>query len=163
MIQRIPPQAGQESVWDYPRPPRVDPTTKRVQVVFNGVTILDTTRAIRILETSHPPTYYLPPDDFVAGVLVRADGTSYCEFKGQARYWSISVNGKTAARCAWSYPRPLDGYQAIADYVALYAGPMDACYVAGERVTPQEGGFYGGWITSDVVGPFKGAAGTWGW
>ncbi|MCS7001377.1 MAG: DUF427 domain-containing protein [Dehalococcoidia bacterium] len=159
----IPPAAGQESVWDYPRPPRVEPTSKRVRVVFNGTVIADTTKALRVLETSHPPCYYLPPDAFLEGVLRHAHRTSFCEFKGMARYYDVVVGDKVAPAAAWYDPDPLPGYEAIRDYVAVYAGMMDECTVDGERVAPQPGGFYGGWITSDVVGPFKGEPGSADW
>jgi uncharacterized protein (DUF427 family) len=161
--QRIPPGPGQESVWDYPRPPRVAPTSKRVQIMFKGVTIVDTTAAIRVLETSHPPAYYIPPQDIMAGVIQPAVGKSVCEFKGAARYWTVNVQGLTAPKCAWSYPIPLAGFETIRDYVAFYASRMDACYVDGELVRAQEGDFYGGWITNEIVGPFKGSPGTWFW
>lgn len=154
---------SQESVWDYPRPPRLEPTTKRVQVVFAGVTIADTTRAYRVLETSHPPVYYLPPVDVRRELLVRSPRSSFCEWKGRAAYWSLVVGERQARDVAYSYPAPTAPFDAIRDYLAFYAAPMDACFVAGERVTPQAGGFYGGWITSDLVGPFKGGPGTSGW
>lgn len=154
---------GQESVWDYPRPPRVEPTSKRVRIVFNGETVVDTTHAIRVLETSHPPVYYIPRSDIVANFLKPAQGRSFCEFKGGASYWTLDVNGKTAVKVAWSYEDPLPGYEAIKGHLAFYAGRVDACYVGDEQVTPQPGDFYGGWITSDIVGPFKGGPGTMGW
>lgn len=159
----IKPGPGQESVWDYPRPPRLEATEKQIQIVFNGVVIADTRRAYRVLETSHPPVYYIPPDDIVAGVLVAVNGRSFCEWKGQASYYSVRVGGQEAHKVAWTYPNPTPAFAPIKHYVAFYAGPMDACTVDGERVTPQPGDFYGGWITSDVVGPFKGEPGSWGW
>jgi uncharacterized protein (DUF427 family) len=162
-IQREVPGENQESVWDYPRPPRVEPTNKRIRIVFNGVNIVDSTNACRVLETSHPPVYYIPQSDIQMAHIKMAEGRSYCEFKGAATYWTVEVNGKTAEKAAWSYAKPLPGFEAIRDYLAFYAAPMDACYVDDEKVTPQPGNFYGGWITSDVVGPFKGAPGTWGW
>ena len=152
-----------ESVWDYPRPPRVEPTSRRIRVVFNGVTIADTTRAQRVLETSHPPVYYLPPEDVRLEYFTPTPRRTFCEFKGQASYWTITVNGQTAADAAWSYRQPAPGYESLAGWIAVYPGRMDACYVDEERVTPQPGDFYGGWITSDMVGPFKGGPGTWGW
>jgi uncharacterized protein (DUF427 family) len=154
---------GQESVWDYPRPPRVEPTSKRVRIVFNGETVVDTTHAIRVLETSHPPVYYIPRSDIAANFLKPAQGRSFCEFKGGASYWTLDVNGKTAVKVAWSYEDPLPGYEVIKGHLAFYAGRVDACYVGDEQVTPQPGDFYGGWITSDIVGPFKGGPGTMGW
>lgn len=161
--KRVEPGPGQESVWDYPRPPRVEPTDKRIQVVFNGVTIADTRRAQRVLETSHPPVYYIPPEDIQMAYLVPAAGSSWCEWKGRASYYDVVVGDREAERAAWTYHEPLKGFESIKEHVAFYAGPMDACYVAGERVRPQPGGFYGGWITGDVVGPFKGGPGTRGW
>ncbi len=152
-----------ESVWDYPRPPRVEPTNRRIRVVFNGVTIADTTRAQRMLETSHPPVYYLPPEDVRLEYFTPTSRRTFCEFKGQASYWTITVNGRTAADAAWSYPHPAPGYESIAGWIAVYPGRMDACYVDDEQVTPQPGDFYGGWITSDIIGPFKGGPGTQGW
>ncbi len=159
----VEPGPGQESVWDYPRPPRVEETSQHVRVVFNGVTIAETHRAQRVLETSHPPVYYIPPEDVRMAHLVEAAGSSWCEWKGRARYYDVVVEGKKAERAAWAYPQPRTDFESIKDHVAFYAGPMDGCTVDGERVKPQPGGFYGGWITSDVVGPFKGDPGTLGW
>jgi uncharacterized protein (DUF427 family) len=159
----ITPQPGQESVWDYPRPPHLEATAKRIQIVFNGVTIVDTTAAYRVLETSHPPTYYMPPADIQMSYLQPADRQTFCEWKGSGRYYSVVVGDRILTDVAWYYAQPTLAFAAIRNYVAFYAAPMDACYVAGERVIPQPGNFYGGWITSDVVGPFKGEAGSWGW
>jgi uncharacterized protein (DUF427 family) len=161
--QRIEPAPGQESVWDYPRPPRVEDSEKHIRVVFAGVVIADTRRAKRVLETSHPPVYYIPPEDIRMEYLAQTDRTSWCEWKGRASYYSITVNGRRATNAAWFYPDPQNAYAAIRNHVAFYPQQMDACYVDGERVQPQPGGFYGGWITSDVVGPFKGGLGTTGW
>jgi uncharacterized protein (DUF427 family) len=154
---------GQESVWDYPRPPRLEPEGRRIVVVLGGETIAETDRALRVLETSHPPTYYLPPDAFVPGALVPAPGTSFCEWKGSARYWTLRGGGVEAAAAGWSYPSPTAGFAALADHVALYCAAVDRCEVGGEVATAQPGGFYGGWVTSWVVGPFKGEPGTLGW
>jgi len=159
----IQPQEGQESVWDYPRPPRLEQTDKRIQIVFNGVVIADTTRAYRVLETSHPPGYYIPPEDINSKYFQRDSGSSLCEWKGQATYYTVVVDNKRAVRTAWAYHNPTQPFAKLRDYVSLYAGPMDACYVDGEQVTPQPGCFYGGWITDDVVGPFKGEPGSWFW
>lgn len=161
--RRVEPGPGQESVWDYPRPPRVEPTDSHVVVVLGGVTIADSRRALRVLETSHPPVYYLPPEDLARGCLTATTRTSWCEFKGQATYLTISAGGRTEANAAWTYPRPLPGYEALADSVAFYPSRMDACSVDGEHVEAQPGDFYGGWVTSNIVGPFKGEPGTWGW
>jgi uncharacterized protein (DUF427 family) len=159
----IPPKAGQESVWDYPRPPKVEATPKRIRIIFNGVVIADSTNAKRVLETSHPPSYYIPQQDIKMEFFNATSRKTYCEYKGTASYWTISVNGKETASAAWSYQNPSKGYEAIKDFLAFYPGRMDACYIAEEKVKPQAGDFYGGWITSDVVGPFKGEPGTQGW
>nr|WP_293911935.1 DUF427 domain-containing protein [Deinococcus sp.] len=163
----LPTQPGQESVWAYPRPPRLERTPRRLQVWLGGELIADTARstqqAFRVLETSHPPGYYLPPDAFLPGVISRAGGSSMCEFKGAASYWTLSAAGQVAERAAWSYERPTSAFAGMAGYVALYAGRVDECQVAGEVVTPQPGEFYGGWITADIVGPFKGVPGSVGW
>jgi uncharacterized protein (DUF427 family) len=161
--KRIEPKPGQESVWDYPRPPRLEPVPERIRVILNNVVIVETTRALRILETSHPPTYYLPPGDFRPDVLVPGTHRSFCEWKGQARYFDVVAGDRRAENAAWSYPEPVPAYADLRDHVALYAHAMDACYVGDEQVQAQLGNFYGGWITSRIVGPFKGAAGTWGW
>lgn len=162
-IQREKPGPDQESVWDYPRPPRVEATSDRVTVTLGGVVVADTVRSLRVLETSHPPVYYLPRADVVDGSLLPAAGQSYCEFKGRAGYLDVRSGNVTAARAAWYYPDPSPGFEALRDHVAIYPGSMEECTVAGERVAAQEGDFYGGWITSRVVGPFKGAPGTLGW
>ena len=161
--ERISPALGQESVWDYPRPPRVERSTERVVVRFGGEVVADTTEAVRVLETSHPPAYYLPRSSFVDGSLVPAPGLSYCEFKGEARYLSVAAGGDLMESAAWYYPVPQPGYQQLRDYVSVYPGRMDACLVDGELVEAQAGGFYGGWITARIVGPFKGDPGTEGW
>ncbi len=163
MIHRIPPGPGQESVWDYPRPPKLERTAKRLEVIFEGVRIADTHRGYRVLETSHPPVYYLPPDDIATEYLREAGGGSYCEWKGRARYWDVVVGEAVAERVAWSYPDPTPRFASLKDHLAFYAGPMDECRVEGEPVTPQPGGFYGGWVTADLVGPFKGIPGSRGW
>ncbi len=163
IVKRVQPAPGQESVWDYPRPPRVESTPERVVVRLGGAVIVDTGAALRVLETSHPPAYYLPRAAFPDGALVPAPGTSFCEYKGLARYLTIRTPDATAERSAWFYPTPSPGFEQLADYVSLYPAAMDSCTVDGEVVTPQAGGFYGGWITSRVVGPFKGEPGTLGW
>ena len=158
-----PPAPGQESVWDYPRPPHLQPANCRIQVVLGGVTIADTSGALRVLETSHPPVYYLPPGDIVRGTLTPSGRRSFCEFKGWASYSTVSAGGRAEPAAAWAYLDPSPGYEAMAGYVAFYAARMDACYVDGERATPQPGGFYGGWVTSSVAGPFKGVPGSNAW
>lgn len=161
--KRIEPSAGQESVWDYPRPPGLEKIVARLRVIFNGHAVADTTAGYRVLETSHPPVYYIPPGDVVRRYLQSAPGGSWCEFKGQAQYWSLVVDGHTSERAAWSYRSPSQQFSDIADHLAFYASRVDQCWVGDELVQPQEGDFYGGWITSRIVGPFKGGAGTHGW
>jgi uncharacterized protein (DUF427 family) len=161
--QRIKPGPGQESVWDYPRPPRVEETEHHVKVVFNSEVIADTRRAKRVLETSHPPVYYIPPEDVQMEYLTETGHRTWCEWKGQASYYSLSVEGRRVGKAAWFYPKPAPGYEAIRGHVAFYPGRMDACYLDGERVQAQPGDFYGGWITANIVGPFKGGPGTVGW
>ena len=163
ITRRIPPEPGQESVWDYPRPPRLERTHRRLEVVFNGELIADSIRGWRVLETSHPPTYYLPPEDIRFAFLRRAGGGSACEWKGKAIYWDVVRESRVAEKAAWSYPDPTPAFAAIRDHLAFYPARMDECRVDGEVVRPQEGGFYGGWITSDLAGPFKGEPGSWGW
>lgn len=159
----VKPAAGQESVWDYPRPPRVEASTARIVLELGGRVIAHTTESVRVLETSHPPVHYLPRSAFADGVLQPANGSSYCEYKGAAGYLSLVSGARVAERAAWFYPTPSRGYEALIDRVAVYPGALDGCTVDGEEVQPQAGGFYGGWITSQVVGPFKGEPGTLGW
>lgn len=153
----------QESVWSYPRPPRLEPSGRHVVVELDGVIVADTRRALRLLETSHPPTWYLPPADVRTELLRPAAGASWCEWKGRAVYWDVAVGDRVAPRAAWSYPEPVTRYGALTDHLAFFAAAMDRCTVDGELALPQPGGFYGGWITADVVGPFKGGDGTSGW
>lgn len=160
---RVVPGPGQESVWDYPRPPRLEPTTARLVIVLGGETVVDTVHGLRVLETSHPPTYYLPMAEFAPGSLRPAAGSSLCEWKGVARYFDVVGGGRVAPRAAWGYDDPDPRYAALTGHVAVYPAPMDLCTVDGETVLPQPGGFYGGWITSQVVGPFKGDPGTMFW
>ncbi|MFP7760667.1 DUF427 domain-containing protein [Marisediminicola sp. LYQ134] len=162
-IVRTEPGPGQESVWDYPRPPRVEAVDDRVTITLGGVLVADTTRAQRVLETSHPPVFYIPEDDFAAGSLEPAPGSSWCEFKGRARYLSVRGGDVVAESAAWTYPTPTPAFTSLAGTIAVYPGRMDRCTVGDETVTAQDGDFYGGWITSTVVGPFKGAPGTLGW
>jgi uncharacterized protein (DUF427 family) len=152
-----------ESVWDYPRPPRLERTGARVTIVHAGQVIADSDHCWRVLETSHPPVYYVPRDDIADGVLEPGSGRSFCEFKGVAGYWDL-VAGQTRVRQAgWSYENPSPAYADITGAVAFYPSRVDECRVAGELVRPQEGDFYGGWITADITGPFKGGPGTMGW
>ncbi|MGA1784155.1 MAG: DUF427 domain-containing protein [Pontimonas sp.] len=153
----------QESVWDYPRPPRLEPSSEHVVVRHGGEVICETTRAYRVLETSHPPTYYLPPEDCRMELFEPVAGSTVCEFKGVAHYADLVVGSKRLSRVAWWYPEPTERFLPIRGHIALYPGRVDECTVDGERVVAQEGDFYGGWITSRVTGPFKGAPGTWGW
>jgi uncharacterized protein (DUF427 family) len=160
---RVEPVGGQESVWDYPRPPALVRDERHVVVTFAGITIAETTRALRILETSHPPTFYLPLDDVGRDLLRPAEGASFCEWKGAAAYVDVVVGDRVAREAGWYYPDPSPTYRALRDHVAFYAGRVERCTVDGIAVTPQPGGFYGGWITPDVAGPFKGEPGTRSW
>ncbi len=152
-----------ESVWDYPRPPALQPVALPVRIAFGGAVIASTEAAWRVLETSHPPVYYLPSDAFRPEVLEPAAGSSFCEWKGVARYWTLRAGDRLAAGAGWSYLEPTEAFAALRDHVAVYAGAMEGCFVGDERVTPQPGGFYGGWITPNLKGPFKGIPGSAGW
>lgn len=156
------PRKDQESVWDYPRPPRLERDTRSVVVRHEGVPIAQTSRAVRVLETASPPTFYLPPNDVDTHRLTPAHGSSLCEWKGEARYWSIVADGTVVDAVAWSYPDPFPEFETLRGYLSFYPGRVE-CFVDGVRVAPQPGGFYGGWVTPDVVGPFKGEPGTGGW
>jgi uncharacterized protein (DUF427 family) len=152
-----------ESVWDFPRPPRVEPASRRARVELGGVVVADSARALRVLETSHPPVLYLPPGDVVDGVLRDGDRRTWCEFKGLATHLDVVAGGRTVRAGAWTYRDPAPGYEALRDHIAFYPGRMDACRLGDELVRAQEGDFYGGWVTADLRGPFKGGAGTAGW
>jgi uncharacterized protein (DUF427 family) len=153
-----------ENVWDYPRPPRLEPCARRVRVELGGTLVADSTRALRVLETSHPPAIYVAPGDVAAGVLTpSAQRPTFCEWKGVARYFDVVAGGRTALAAAWAYADPVAEYAALRDHVSFYPGRVDACFLDDERVVAQAGDFYGGWITSDITGPFKGAPGTSGW
>jgi uncharacterized protein (DUF427 family) len=160
---RDPVGPGQESVWDYPRPPRVRPVDGTVTITLGGEVIARTDAAVAVLETSHPPVYYLPMDGFVDGALTPGEGASFCEYKGAARYLDVHGGALTRRAAAWNYPHPEPGYAELVDRVAVYAQEMDECTVAGEVVTPQPGRFYGGWVTASLAGPFKGVPGSMGW
>lgn len=160
---RDPVRPGQLSVWDFPRPPAIEQWHERVVVRLGGAVVAETTEAWCALETSHPPTYYLPPACFVAGSLRPAPGSSHCEWKGQATYFDVVAGEVVARRAAWAYPDPTPGFVALKDHVALYPAAMESVTVDGVEVEPQPGGFYGGWITPRVAGPFKGTPGTLGW
>ncbi len=154
----------QESVWDYPRPPRLEPVAERLRVVAGGLKVAETEAGFRVLETSHPPVYYFPPGSVAPDLLVPAPGHSHCEYKGRASYWTLELpGGRRAERVAWSYPEPTAAFAAIRDHFAFYASRVESCWVGEERVKPQQGDFYGGWITSRIAGPFKGGPGTFGW
>lgn len=155
---------GAESVWDYPRPPSVVPSSEHVVIELDGEVVVDARRSFRVLETSHPPVYYLPRDAVGSGLLTPVAGTTYCEFKGTASYFDVAgPSGRVLERAAWHYPEPTAGFEALVGHVAFYPGRMGRCTVDGEPVVAQPGDFYGGWITSKVTGPFKGAPGTGGW
>lgn len=160
---RVEPGPGQESVWDYPRPPRLEPVAERLRVTFAGEVIADTVRGYRVLETSHPPGYYIPPDDCAEAHLRQSANRSFCEFKGEAAYWDIVVGAAVSRAAAWSYPKPTAAFADLKDHRAFYASRVDTCFVGDEQVQAQDGDFYGGWITSKVVGPFKGPPGTRFW
>ena len=152
-----------ESVWEYPRPPALVPCEQPVRVEFGGVTIAESSAALRVLETSHPPTIYIPPDDVMLEYLRPAGHRTYCEWKGFADYFDLEVEGRVEPAVAWHYREPTRRFAQLRDHISLYPGRMDACFVGDERVAAQPGDFYGGWITSDIQGPFKGAPGTVGW
>jgi uncharacterized protein (DUF427 family) len=154
---------GQESVWSFPRPAIAEPTSAHIRIEHGGRVIADTCSAIRTLETSHPPSYYIARPDIAPEVLRRSNGSSYCEWKGSATYWDVVVGNTVLPRVGWSYADPTPPFAALRDHVAFYATPFDLCSVDGEQVTPQPGGFYGGWITSRVAGPFKGVPGSLWW
>ncbi len=162
-MERIDPGPGQESVWDYPRPPRIEPSVDRIRVEFAGREVARSDRALRVLETSHPPVFYVPLADIAADSLQLTPTNSFCEFKGRASYYTLRVGGEESIDAGWTYLDPSPGYQDLKGAVAFYPGRVDACYVGDEQVKPQSGDFYGGWITSTVVGPFKGEPGTLGW
>ena len=151
-----------ESVWEYPRPPAIERVTRHVRAVVGGHVIAETTRPVRVLETSHPPVYYIPPADVAMEYLQPSPHTSFCEYKGGARYLSLVVDGEKRSNVAWYYPNPSPGYEELAGHIAFYAWALDEATVDGEQVTPQPGRFYGGWITSEIVGPFKGEPETMG-
>lgn len=156
------PGPGQQSVWDYPRPPRLAPDTREVVIRWGDVEVARSRRCVRVLETAHPPSFYLPWADVARHLLQPAPGSSLCEWKGPARYWSLVNGSKSLPGVAWSYPEPLAEAQALAECVAFYPAQLQ-CTVDGAVVMPQPGGFYGGWITPELVGPFKGAPGSGGW
>jgi uncharacterized protein (DUF427 family) len=162
MTDTVSPRAV-ESVWDYPRPPAVERSDRHIRIVVDGITVADTRRAVRVLETSHPPVWYIPAEDVRMDLLQPTSRTTACEFKGEASYFRINAGGRGRNDAAWTYPEPLPDFEAIAGHLAFYPGRVDEAWVDGERVMPQAGDFYGGWITSEVTGPFKGGPGTRAW
>ncbi len=161
------PGPGQESVWDFPRPPALQTVDLPIKVVFAGAVIAETRHALRVIETAGAPCYYIPPDDVDQDRLEPTPGFSVCEWKGAAVYFDVTANGRTARKAAWTYPDPLtdldDDYARLAYHVAFYPAPMDSCTIGDETVTPQPGGFYGGWVTQSLTGPIKGVPGSEGW
>jgi uncharacterized protein (DUF427 family) len=163
MTGRIPPQRGQESAWDYPRPPRVEKTGRHVVVMFGGLAVADTHSAVRLLEKTNPPVYYIPPQHVRLELMTLNRHHTQSEVLGAASYYDLSLDGRVARNAAWVYTDPLPGYEDIRGRIAFFAGRIDEALVDGERAVPQPGGFGRGWITSDVVGPFKGEPGSWDW
>lgn len=157
------PGPGQESVWDYPRPPRVDAVSKLIRVEFGGELLAESERALRVVETASPPVYYLPPEDVRTEFLAPSGHSTLCEWKGRARYWHVQVGEQRQPSAVFSYPDPMEGFEAIAGYMAFYSQKMSACFAGQEQARPQAGPFYAGWITSAIVGPFKGDPGTEAW
>ena len=159
----IKPGPGQESVWDYPRPPRLEPVAAPLRVEHGGKVIAETTNGLRVVETAGAPVYYFPPSDVDTTLLRPSPGSSFCEWKGAATYWAVDVDGDIVEQAAWSYPTPDADFTELKDYLAFYAQKMDACYVGDERATPQPGPFYGGWVTANILGPIKGEPGSEFW
>ena len=162
-VKKIKPGPGQESVWDYPRPPRMELVTKTVKIMVDGQVLAQSQRSQRVLETSHPPVYYLPPDDIAMELLTATSKKTFCEWKGLAHYYNFEFDGNVIADVGWAYAQPTRGFESIQHYLAFYPSRVEACFVGDEQVQAQAGDFYGGWITKDIVGPFKGEPGTWGW
>ncbi len=159
----IKPLKGQESVWEYPRPPKLEYVKQLLIVKHQEKTIASTSKGFRVLETSHPPVYYFPPQDVDFNQLVPSDLTTFCEFKGRGGYYHLKTENRIEENVAWYYTNPVASFAPIKDYLAFYANKVDECWVGDEKVKPQAGNFYGGWITNKIVGPFKGEPGTWGW
>jgi uncharacterized protein (DUF427 family) len=155
------PGPGQESVWDYPRPPDLLPDGRLVKVYTGDLLVASSSSTLRVLETAHPPSFYIPPQDVNWNILSAASGRSVCEWKGAAKYWILSSDPEVGV-VGWSYPEPTASFERIRGYISFYPANL-ACYVAGERVRPQPGSFYGGWITGELVGPFKGEPGSGNW
>jgi uncharacterized protein (DUF427 family) len=159
----VEPGPGQESVWDYPRPPRVEADHRRIRVRHAGVDVADSRRALRVLETAGPPCFYLPPQDVRRDLLEPSPETTFCEWKGLARYWSLGIGDRRVVDAAWSYPDPEPAYERLRDHLAFFPGRVDECFVGLERARPQPGSYYGGWVTPEIVGPFKGEPGSESW
>ena len=157
------PGPGQESVWDYPRPPRVEPVRRRLRVELAGAVLAETRRGLRVIETSSPPVYYFPPADVRSEFLEPSPRTALCEWKGIAHYWSVRIGDRLVVDAVWGYPQPDPRYEAIRNHLAFFPGSMDACYVDEERVVAQPGDYYGGRISAELVGPFKGEPGSERW
>jgi len=169
-VDAVVPSPGQESVWDYPRPPRVDAVPERIRVIVGGIVVADSVSALRVVETASPPAYYVPPSDVRTDLLSVSRTTTVCEWKGAATYWTLRMGARVlpdvawlVPDVAWSYERPNPGYERIAGHFAFYAGRVDEAWVGDEQAIPQPGDYYGGWVTSRIVGPFKGDRGTFGW
>jgi uncharacterized protein (DUF427 family) len=158
------PLRAKESVWDYPRPPRVEPAGRRVRVEHAGEVVAESDRALRMLETASPPTIYIPAGDVRTELLAESRSPhTYCEWKGRAHYFDLEAAGERSEAAAWHYPEPRDAYAELRGHIAFYAGRVDAAYLDDERVRPQGGSFYGGWVTDEIEGPYKGEPGTEGW
>ena len=157
-----PPGPGQESVWDYPRPPALVPDRRHVTISWQGQSVVESSSSMRVLETASPPSFYFAPETVNTGLLRPARGSSFCEWKGEASYWTLAIPGQTLERVGWSYPSPTPAFAAIAGWIAFYPQQLD-CRVDQQRVEPQDGGFYGGWVTAEIIGPWKGESGTGGW
>jgi uncharacterized protein (DUF427 family) len=154
---------GQESVWDFPRPAIAEVVSSHLKIIHRGITLAETRAAVRTLETSHPPSYYFPRADVDMTLLAPSAHSSFCEWKGQASYFDVKIKGEAFAAVAWSYSKPTAPFRMLQDHIAFYAAPFEGCFVDGEQAVPQPGGFYGGWITSKVAGPFKGIPGSRFW
>jgi len=161
--KKITPKKGEESVWDYPRPPKMEPTTKDLKVIHRSVLLAHTNKSYRMLETSHPPVYYFPQEDVKQNFLIQSTKQTFCEFKGIAHYYHLKFENELIKDAAWYYPEPKEKYAAIRNFITFYPSKVEACYVNDEKVIAQAGDFYGGWITQDIKGPFKGIEGSWGW
>ena len=161
-VETTAPGPGEESVWDYPRPPRLEACQRHVEVRLRGSLVAETRHPFRVCETASPPVYYLPASDVKIHLLVRGSRESFCEWKGVARYWHVHVEGEVVENAGWSYEAPDAGFEPLTAAVAFYPGKLE-CFVDGERVIPQAGDFYGGWVTHEIVGPFKGEPGSEGW